>query len=243
MSQFSIATFYKFFRIANTVEIQTQLKDLLTKNNVKGTILIAEEGLNATISVSSEREAQVLDEISKITRHAMDYKINYSHSHPFEKLKVKIKPQIITVRGIDDIPFSPGTYLKFREWNALLDDKHTKLIDTRNSYETCVGIFKDAIDPKVENFSEFFHWLDDYVATLDKDNAIAMYCTGGVRCEKTTSYLKMKGFHNVFHLDGGIIRYLQECGTSSDSKWIGDCFVFDNRIAVKSNMEAVNKNF
>ncbi|WPX97618.1 oxygen-dependent tRNA uridine(34) hydroxylase TrhO [Candidatus Fokinia crypta] len=243
MSQFSVATFYKFSRITNTTEIQAQLKNFLAENNVKGTILIAEEGLNATISIPSELETRVLTKILEITGYVMDFKVTYSHSHPFGKLKVKIKSQIITVRGIDKIPFTPGTYLKASEWNELLNEQNVKLIDTRNSYETCVGIFRGAIDPKVENFSEFFNWLDDYVATLNKNDAIAMYCTGGVRCEKTTSYLKAKGFQKVFHLDGGIIRYLQECGTKSDSKWLGDCFVFDDRIAIKSDMRAVNENF
>jgi UPF0176 protein len=205
--------------------------------NVRGTLLLAKEGINGTISGSDSAINQVLDYLNADKRlEDLDYKFSYSETIPFKRLKVKLKKEIVTL-GIADIDptYSVGTYVKARNWNELISDPEVVLIDTRNNYEFEIGSFKGAINPNTETFRQFPSYTQNNLEQY-RNKKIAMFCTGGIRCEKSTAYLKLKGFKNVYHLQGGILKYLEEV-EEEESLWEGECFVFDDRVAVKHNLE------
>ena len=205
--------------------------------NVRGTLLLAKEGINGTISGSDSAINQVLDYLNADKRlEDLDYKFSYSETIPFKRLKVKLKKEIVTL-GIADIDptYSVGTYVKARDWNELISDPEVVLIDTRNNYEFEIGSFKGAINPNTETFRQFPSYTQNNLEQY-RNKKIAMFCTGGIRCEKSTAYLKLKGFKNVYHLQGGILKYLEEV-EEEESLWEGECFVFDDRVAVKHNLE------
>ena len=233
----TICALYKFTRLDDFEEIQGPLKIFLESLNIRGTLLLAKEGVNGTISGDNDSIMKSLDYLQKDERLVgLEYKFSYSEKPPFKRLKVKLKKEIVTlgVSNIDPI-FSSGTYVKPADWNELINDPDVVLIDTRNNYEFEIGSFKGSINPNTETFREFPAYTKNNLEKY-RDKKIAMFCTGGIRCEKSTAYLKSKGFENVFHLQGGILKYLEEV-KEDESLWEGECFVFDDRVAVKHNLE------
>lgn len=242
-NQIVVVTFYKFTHVDDCEQLQAQLKALCTEYDVYGTILIATEGINSTIASSRAGIDVILDFLRSDSRfHDLNAKESYTDSIPFERIKVKIKPEIVTFK-VDGINPNEqvGTYIEPEDWNRLISDPDIVLIDTRNDFEAQVGTFQGAINPKTEAFHEF----PDFVkANLDptQHKKVAMFCTGGIRCEKATAYMLQQGFEEVYHLNGGILRYLENI-TPEDSLWQGECFVFDERIAVNHQLEAGNTRF
>lgn len=232
-----IAALYKFTAFSDFADWREQIYQALLDNNVKGTLLIAHEGINGTIAGSEagiEKVLQYLQSIPAIGE--LSYKTSYSDDMPFYRTKVKLKKEIVTL-GVEDIDprKDVGEYVKPEDWNALISDPEVVVIDTRNDYEYQVGTFKNAINPNTDAFREF----PDYVAkNLDKTKhkKVAMFCTGGIRCEKSTAYLKQQGFENVYHLQGGVLQYFEDVKTE-ESLWDGECFVFDNRVAVDQELQ------
>ncbi|MCX4028764.1 rhodanese-related sulfurtransferase [Endozoicomonas sp. SM1973] len=232
MSQFVIAALYKFTRLPDFEAMRQPLLDKMLALEVKGTLLLAAEGINGTVAGSREGVDQLLNYLNSHEPLAgLTHKESYDIKQPFYRTKVKLKKEIVTmgVPGIDP-NHVVGTYVKPAEWNQLISDPDVLLVDTRNDYEYQVGTFEGAINPKTESFREF----PDYVAQqLDpaKHKKVAMFCTGGIRCEKSTALLKEQGFDEVYHLEGGILKYLEEV-PATETKWQGECFVFDNRVTV-----------
>ena len=218
-------------------KMQVPLRDLMDSLNVRGTLLLAREGINGTISGSDSAINKILDYLNADKRLSdLEYKFSYSETVPFKRLKVKLKKEIVTL-GIADIDptYSVGTYVKAKDWNELISDPEVVLIDTRNNYEFEIGSFKGAINPNTETFRQFPSYTKNNLEKY-RNKKIAMFCTGGIRCEKSTAYLKAEGFENVYHLQGGILKYLEEV-EEEESLWEGECFVFDDRVAVKHNLE------
>ena len=233
----AICALYKFTRLDDFEEIQLPLRSNLDSLSVKGTLLLAREGINGTISGTKVSLEKVLDYLQSDPRFLdLEFKFSYSKKIPFKRLKVKLKKEIVTM-GLTEIDptHSAGTYVKPKDWNELINDPDVVLIDTRNNYEYEIGSFKGAINPNTETFREFPSFTKNTLEQY-RDKKIAMFCTGGIRCEKSTAYLKSKGFKNVFHLQGGILKYLEEVN-EDESLWEGECFVFDDRVAVKHNLE------
>jgi UPF0176 protein len=233
----TICALYKFTRLDDFEEIQSSLKLFLDSLNIRGTLLLAREGVNGTIAGDNDSIMKSLDYLQKDGRLAgLEYKLSYSEKPPFKRLKIKLKKEIVTL-GVSDIDptHSSGTYVKPADWNELINDPDVVLIDTRNNYEFEIGSFKGSINPNTETFREFPAYTKNNLEKY-RDKKIAMFCTGGIRCEKSTAYLKSKGFENVFHLQGGILKYLEEI-KEDESLWEGECFVFDDRVAVKHNLE------
>ena len=233
----AICALYKFTRLDDFEEIQIPLRSFLDSLSVKGTLLLAREGINGTISGTKVSLEKVLDYLQSDPRFLdLEFKFSYSKKIPFKRLKVKLKKEIVTM-GLTEIDptHSAGTYVKPKDWNELINDPDVVLIDTRNNYEYEIGSFKGAINPNTETFREFPSFTKNTLEQY-REKKIAMFCTGGIRCEKSTAYLKSEGFKNVFHLQGGILKYLEEVN-EDESLWEGECFVFDDRVAVKHNLE------
>lgn len=232
-----VAALYKFTPFAQFEQYREPILNTMLEHGVKGTLLIAHEGINGTISGTRDGIDAVLNYLRSIEAIGeFVFKESYTDSQPFYRTKVKLKKEIVTmgVEGIDPLQ-SVGRYVKPHEWNALISDPDVVLIDTRNDYEVQIGTFENAINPETETFREF----PEYVAkTLDpsKHKKVAMFCTGGIRCEKSTAYMRQQGFEEVYHLEGGILKYLEEV-PAEESMWKGDCFVFDNRVAVNHKLE------
>lgn len=237
MSQIVVAALYKFVKLPDYETLVPRLKTLCDELGIKGTLLLAEEGINGTVSGSRDGIDALrafLDADGRFDN--LSYKESFYEEQPFYRMKVKLKKEIVTmgVNGIDPQKIV-GTYVKPQDWNALISDPDVVVIDTRNSYEYEIGTFERAIDPQTETFREF----PAYVAeNLDpaKHKKVAMFCTGGIRCEKSTAYMKEQGFEEVYHLEGGILKYLEEV-PEEESLWRGECFVFDNRVAVNHKLE------
>ena len=234
---FVVAALYKFVRLPDYVSLRDALYDTMVANQVKGTLLLAEEGINGTICGPREGVDAVkafLDADGRFDN--LSYKESFSEELAFYRTKVKLKKEIVTmgVEGVDPAHIV-GTYVKGDDWNQLISDPDTILIDTRNDYEVAIGTFKHAVNPNTTTFREFPAWAAE---NLDKTKhkKVAMFCTGGIRCEKSTAYLKEQGFEEVYHLDGGILKYLEEM-PQENSLWQGECFVFDQRVAVKHGLE------
>ncbi|MGB2335987.1 MAG: rhodanese-related sulfurtransferase [Alcanivorax sp.] len=231
-----VAALYKFVRLHGFEQLQQPLLDLMHDNDVRGTLLLADEGINGTISGPRAGVDTVLGWLKQDERLAtLEHKESFHDEHPFLRTKVKLKKEIVTmgVEGIDPTR-TVGTYLSPEEWNTVISDPDTVLIDTRNDYEVEVGTFKGAINPETRTFREFPEYVKE---TLDpaKHKKVAMFCTGGIRCEKSTAYLKEQGFEEVYHLKGGILKYLEEM-PKEDSLWEGECFVFDERVTVDHDL-------
>ena len=237
MTQFVVSALYKFVTLDDFESIRKPLLNLMEKHHVKGTLLLAKEGINGTIAGDRKGIDSLLAWLRSDPRFAdLETKESYEQEMPFYRSKVKLKKEIVTM-GIDGIDPKKivGTYVKPQDWNELISDPEVLLIDTRNDYEVNIGAFKGAINPNTETFREF----PDYVKSqLDpnKHKKVAMYCTGGIRCEKSTAFLKEQGFEDVYHLQGGVLKYLEDIPVEQ-SLWQGECFVFDNRVAVNHAME------
>jgi len=232
-----VCALYRFVDLVNYEEIQTPLLNIMNANQVKGTLLLASEGINGTIAGDQEGIDNVLNWLkSNPCLTDLTAKFSFDTENPFYRTKVKLKKEIVTlgVEGIDPNRVV-GTYVKPKDWNALISDPEVLLVDTRNDYEISIGTFKNAIDPKTTNFREFPRYVKE---NLDpkKHKKVAMFCTGGIRCEKSTAYLKEQGFGEVYHLEGGVLKYLEEV-PESETMWEGECFVFDNRVSVNHQLE------
>lgn len=230
-----LAALYKFVDLPDFAELRPVYKKLMLQSDIRGTILLAPEGINGTISGTPEAIHAFLDFIRKDARLAdLEHKESWYSNHPFTRTKVRLKKEIIGIGTPCNPNEKVGTYLNPKEWNALLADPEVVLLDSRNDYETYLGTFKGAIDPNIGNFKQ----LPDFVkANLDpaKHKKIATFCTGGIRCEKFTAYLLDLGFEEVYHLKGGILKYLEEM-PEHESLWEGDCYVFDKRVGVRHGL-------
>ena len=234
-----VATLYKFFKVDDLVALQNQLYAICNKNNVMGTILIANEGVNGTISAKPREIEKTLISIQKDDRFSeIEIKYSSANKQPFHKMRVRLKKEIVTI-GLPEINPNKtvGTYVKPEEWNDIISDPDVILIDTRNKFEIKIGSFKNALDPRTTSFRDFPEWVKKF--KQDKTNTnkkIAMYCTGGIRCEKASSLMKEEGFNEVYHLQGGILKYLEQV-EKEKSLWEGECFVFDDRVCLTENLE------
>lgn len=236
-SQITVCALYKFVRLENFEALRAPLLAKMESLDVKGTLLLANEGINGTISGSHSGIEQVLKFLAEDpSLSKISYKVAFNDENPFHRTKVKLKKEIVTmgVEGVDPNQVV-GTYVKPKDWNALISDPEVITIDTRNDYEIEIGTFKHAVNPNTETFREFPEYVKN---NLDKNKhkKVAMYCTGGIRCEKSTAYLKDQGFEEVYHLEGGILKYLEEV-PSDETLWQGECFVFDGRVAVNHDLE------
>ncbi|MGB1297059.1 MAG: rhodanese-related sulfurtransferase [Psychrobium sp.] len=237
MSNIHVCAMYKFVRLENFEEIRQPLLTLMENNDVRGTLLLALEGINGTIAGPQAGIEAVLNFLNSDERiNPISTKTSYNEENPFQRTKVKLKKEIVTmgVEGIDP-NHVVGTYVQPKDWNALISDPDVVLVDTRNDYEVEIGTFKGAIDPKTETFREFPQYVADNM-DKNKHKKVAMFCTGGIRCEKSTAYMKEQGFEEVYHLEGGILQYLEDV-PKEESMWEGECFVFDGRVAVNHDLE------
>ncbi len=240
--KFKVAAFYSFTSLKEEV-ISMLLAELVINadlNKVFGTVLLASEGINGTICGSIKGVNSLIEYINSVCLgNSLEVKVSWTDQQAFRRFKVRQKNEIVTmgVEGVDPLE-TVGNYVEPSEWNKYLLDPDTLVIDTRNNYEIGIGSFKGALDPQTNCFREFPYWVKSFLRPLVKEKApkrIAMFCTGGIRCEKATSYLNREGFEGVHHLHGGILRYLEEI-PQKDSLWEGECFVFDDRVALNHNL-------
>lgn len=234
----TIAALYKFVDLPDFESLKEPLQAFCEQNNVKGTLLLAQEGINGTIAGPKEGIDAVLAYLRKDPRLAdLEHKESWSDERdPFHRMRVRLKKEIVTMGQPNVNTRNAGTYVPPEQWNALISDPDVVLVDTRNDYEVDIGTFKGAINPNTVTFREFPEWVQSQSAeggVLDKSRTrkVAMFCTGGIRCEKSTAYMKSQGFDEVYHLQGGILKYL-ETVPPEQSLWEGECFVFDERVSV-----------
>mgnify|MGYP000035258276 FL=1 len=237
---FKVAALYKFSEIDNPLEIQIPLKKTLKELSIYGTILVGSEGINGTIAAEDKENLnRALIYLRGLQGFEdLDIKFSDSKKNPFIRLKIKLKDEIVTIgdKSIDPIKIV-GEYVKPEDWNSLLQEDDILLIDTRNDYEYSIGTFRDSINPKTKKFRDFPKWLKEQDFTKeDKNNKkVAMFCTGGIRCEKASSLMKNEGFKKVYHLKGGVLKYFESV-SKDKSLWDGECFVFDDRVSVKHDL-------
>ncbi len=234
---YTIAALYQFTRFPNPADIQPDLLACCVENNITGSLLLASEGINGTIAGSRQGIQTVLAYIKTLPGCAdLEWKEATAELPPFKKMKVRLKKEIVTMGQPDVDPKSKvGNYVEPQDWNALIRSEDVVVIDTRNDYEVAIGTFEGAVDPKTESFREFPKWWEDNKERFH-NKRVAMFCTGGIRCEKSTNYLLGQGVEDVYHLKGGILRYLEEM-PAEESTWQGDCFVFDTRVSVGHGLE------
>jgi UPF0176 protein len=227
-----VAALYQFSRFDDPAIIHEALAIVCDSAGTKGTILIAREGINGTIAGAPEAVEQVVGHIRGLPGcRDLDVKYSAADVMPFHRMKVRLKREIVTMGQPDIDPLTgAGHYVAPADWNALIDAPDTLVIDTRNDYEVEIGSFAGAINPETKSFSEFPDWFRDHRDDLH-GKTIAMFCTGGIRCEKATAFLKAEGLSDVYHLKGGILKYLEDV-PAKDSRWSGECFVFDRRVAI-----------
>ena len=234
-----VAALYKFVEIDDLLSLQSNLYEICEKNNIMGTILIANEGINGTISGKNNEINQTIS-LLKSDKRFTNIEIKYSSTdkQPFHRMKVRLKKEIVTI-GLPKINPNKkvGTYVKPDDWNDLISDPNVVVIDTRNKYETKIGSFENALDPETSSFREFPDWVKKFKSSKENANKkIAMFCTGGIRCEKASSLMKEEGFEDVYHLQGGILKYLETID-KENSLWNGECFVFDQRVCLTDELE------
>ncbi len=236
----AIVSFYSFTTIDEPEMFIPKILLVGKKKSVRGTVLIAKEGFNGSISGSFENTTILLEEIIKLTGAIdVNIKTNYGDVHPFHKLKIKLKSEIISMGcGEINIQQLKGNYVQTQDWDQFIMRDDVVVVDTRNDYEVEVGTFEKAINPFTQTFKQFPKWVDDN-KELMKGKKIAMFCTGGVRCEKSTALLKTKGFDEVYHLKGGILQYLEDTGNEA-GLWSGECFVFDDRRGVDDHLNSTS---
>ena len=240
LDKYIISTFYKFLVLENYKELKIKFDKSLSKTNIKGTILLANEGFNGTIAGSESDLKEFFLYMDKFSQFKdITPKFSSSNKNPFLRMKVRLKKEIVTI-GIPEVSPSNlvGKYLNVEEWNEFLNERDSMIIDTRNDYEVSIGTFKNSINPKIKSFRDFPNWVQENLVDkkVSKKSKIGMFCTGGIRCEKSTSYLKQLGFENVFHLEGGILKYLENV-KSDENEWKGECFVFDYRVSLNDSLE------
>jgi UPF0176 protein len=237
-SQLLVYSFYRFKRIDNKKKIKEKLEKNIKEYFIKGTILLANEGLNGSISGEKKEVVEVIRIVKKTLKiKKLEFKINVVDKIPFNRMKIRLKNEIVSLgKGKIDVNKERGILINPKNWKKLIQDKNIKLIDTRNEYEIAIGSFKNSINPKTNSFREFPNKFEKL--NIKKKEKIAMYCTGGIRCEKASAYLKNRGYKYVYQLEGGILKYLEyeKSKKNGSSHWKGDCFVFDNRVTVTKNL-------
>jgi len=234
--QFLVAAFYRFAPLRDYSDMRGPLQQSCKDLGLLGTILLAAEGINGTVAGSQRAMHRFMERLHSDERLAgMEFKLSFASEAPFYRMKVRLKKEIVSmgVAGIDPLA-EVGNYVGPAQWNTLIDRDDVRLIDTRNDYEVHLGSFQGAEDPNTRSFRDFPAWAEQ---NLDpgRDRHVAMFCTGGIRCEKATAYLKRMGIEHVYHLQGGILNYLEQV-PAEDSRWDGDCFVFDNRVTVDRHL-------
>ncbi|HEY9573320.1 MAG TPA: rhodanese-related sulfurtransferase [Pusillimonas sp.] len=240
MANFLIAALYKFVELSDYQQLQQPLFEFCEAHQVKGTLLLAEEGINGTIAGPEQGVQAVLAYLREDPRlTTLDHKESWAEKMPFYRMKVKLKREIVTM-GVPNVHARTmaGTYVKPQEWNELIADPEVVVVDVRNDYEVSIGSFNRAVNPHTTSFSEFPQWVREQSAeggVLAQGGKVAMFCTGGIRCEKSTAYLRSQGFDDVYHLEGGILKYL-ETVAPEESRWEGECFVFDERVSVRHGL-------
>lgn len=235
--QYEIISFYEFkdmSQLGELADVRGSLRQVFEETSIRGTIILANEGYNGMVCGYEEQIPKFVQRAETILQTKLRIKRSYNDAAPFRKIDVKIKPEIVTLKRAVDISLGKGTHVAADEWNALVSQPDVLLLDTRNDYEHKTGTFRGAINPDIEKFSD----LPAYVAEhLDpaKHKRVAMFCTGGIRCEKFAPYMKQLGFEQVFQLDGGILKYLEQT-SREDSMWEGECYVFDERVTVDATL-------
>lgn len=232
-----VAALYRFARFPDFETFRQPLLEAMLAAEVRGTLLLAAEGINGTIAGSRLGIDKVLAFLQQDERFAgLEFKESYVDENPFYRTKVKLKKEIVTM-GVQDIDPNEivGTYVEAEDWNELISRPDVLLLDTRNKYEVEIGTFDGAVNPETDSFREFPEYVGRHL-NPGKHKKVAMFCTGGIRCEKSTAYLRQQGFEEVYHLKGGILKYLEHV-PESESKWRGECFVFDNRVTVNHKLE------
>ena len=234
----TVLAFYKFVNLQNPHEEKEKLTSFLKKHSTVGTIILGNEGINGMCSLDKDKSEKVKSFLCQNFKLAEpEFKENIADSNVFKKLSVKVKKEIVTLRLPEIDPAAiVGTYIEPEEWDAFISEKEVITIDTRNDFEVNLGTFEGSVNPKTISFHEFSRWWEDK-SKVFKNKKIAMFCTGGIRCEKATSFLKAEGVEEVYHLKGGILNYFDKVGNLPTSKWKGDCFVFDQRVAVNTHLE------
>ena len=231
---YEVFGFYKFTKINFLKKNQNILKEFLNKKNIRGTIILSKEGLNGTISGKQKEIKLIINKLKKLLKikDFDSHNISKSSFQPFHRPKVKIKKEVVPMNLLLKKKLNKNNYINPNKWNKLISNEKTLLIDARKPFEHEVGTFKGAINPNINNFRDF----PKYLKKIKKERPIAMFCTGGIRCEKASSFLKKKGFQNVYQLKGGILNYLKKINNKK-SLWKGECFVFDNRISLKHGLK------
>jgi UPF0176 protein len=232
-----ICALYKFITLENYQALREPLLRFMEAKHIKGSLLLANEGINGTVSGTRESIDNLIDFLQQdLKLGAIEYKESYEAKQPFTRTKVKLKKEIVTM-GVADIDPNKvtGTYLNSEEWNKLISDPDVIVVDTRNDYEVAVGTFERAMNPNTTCFREFPQYVQENLSE-HKNKKVAMFCTGGIRCEKSTAYLKQQGFNEVYHLKGGILKYLEEI-PEDKSLWNGECYVFDQRVTVGHDLQ------
>jgi UPF0176 protein len=233
-----IISFYEFIelgKLADLVELKESLKAILRELDVRGTVIIANEGFNGMVCGEPAQITQFITRAENILFTKLVIKSSFYSTAPFRKIDIKIKPEIVSLKKSVDISLGKGTHVKAKEWNRIISDPETIVLDTRNDYEYKTGTFQGAVNPRTRKFSDLPSFVAD---NLDpsKHKRVAMFCTGGIRCEKFAPYLKQIGFDEVFQLEGGILKYLEET-PADEMLWEGECFVFDERVTVDKNLQ------
>lgn len=236
--KFQIITFYKFKqmrKLGSLEEIRSCLKSLMADLDVRGTIILADEGFNATIGGRPDALARFIPEIERMLDTTIEFKTSFHDALPHRKIDVKIRPEIVTLKRPVNIELGKGTHVAPDKWNEIISSEDTFVLDARNDYEYRNGTFRGAVNPSTAKFSELPAFVEE---NLDpqRHKSVAMFCTGGIRCEKFAPYLKERGFENVYQLEGGILKYL-EVVSPDESLWEGECFVFDDRRTVDSRLQ------
>ncbi|ABD44543.1 rhodanese-like domain protein [Ehrlichia chaffeensis str. Heartland] len=233
-----VSTFYRFVHLSNYYDIQPVLKEFCVQHSIKGTIILAEQGINATIAADKQSSLDEFFSFLNLDDRLKDirYHKSFAMHNPFSKMKVKLRKELVCL-GIEDFDNSVcGEYVSPQDWDDLISRSDVYTIDTRNTYEINFGKFKNAINPQTKCFRDFPEWAISWASNkVDQDPIIAMYCTGGIRCEKSTAFMKDLGFSKVYHLKGGILEYFKST-QNKNSLWEGDCFTFDDRIAVDNKL-------
>tara|TARA_Y100001968_G_scaffold2902_1_gene2422 strand:+ start:2986 stop:3876 length:891 start_codon:yes stop_codon:yes gene_type:complete len=234
-----ILSFYEFcdLDVEKVTKNKNKIFETSKNNSILGTIILSIEGINGTVSGSSN-SIDILNQLMTDLGYKCNIKFSVSEKKPFKRLKVKVQKEIVTFMNLGKSAKNTGTFIAPEDWDDFISNEDVKLIDVRNFYETVIGKFPKSIDPNTETFTDFIDYIDEELSA-NKDQKIAMYCTGGIRCEKASSYMKDIGFNNIFQLEGGIINYLNKVEEDKGS-WDGECFVFDERVSLKYNSEIGN---
>lgn len=235
---YQIITFYEFKALENISETQPTLQKLMAENSIFGTIILASEGFNATVCGFPNNIEKFITAFESLLNTKLNCKISYHQERPFQRAKVKIKSEVVTLKQKVNIEKGNGTHKAASEWNEIINDPETVVLDARNKYEFETGSFRGAINPNIDSFSQLTEFVEKNL-NPDKHKKVAMFCTGGIRCEKFAPLMKDLGFAEVYQLEGGILRYLEEI-PESESLWEGECFVFDERITVDEKLQKGN---